>query len=191
MLSKRFEQGWGYSVRRRPEKAVVLLRQAAERDPENPYHLSYYGLSLAAAERKWEEAERLCHTAVCRARRQAQLYLNLAEVYLASDRRQAAADTLARGLHYLPHESGSPVVNLAGSRRGVLRCWASCLARLCAQSQLLGYACATSCYTTFRGGGGWQFEQSQAYFNSFNAKIFFFFFFFKKKKKIRKWALRL
>jgi tetratricopeptide (TPR) repeat protein len=87
-----------------PQKALALLRQAAQRDPDNPYHLSYYGLSLAAAERNWEEAERLCHTAVCRARRQAQLYLNLAEVYLASDRRQAAADTLARGLHYLPHD---------------------------------------------------------------------------------------
>lgn len=86
------------------EKALPLLRQAAERDPENPYYVSYYGLSLAAAERKWGEAERLCHTAVCRGRRQAQLYLNLAEVYIAADRRQAAADTLARGLRYLPRD---------------------------------------------------------------------------------------
>ena len=85
-----------------PSAALPLLRQAAKRDPENPYYVSYYGLSLAASERRWEEAERLCHSAVCRARRQAQLYLNLAEVYLAADRRQAAVDTLALGLHYLP-----------------------------------------------------------------------------------------
>jgi tetratricopeptide (TPR) repeat protein len=85
-------------------KATELLRQAMDRDPENPYYISYYGLSLAEAENKWSEAEQLCHTAVCRNRRQAQLYLNLAEVYVKSGRRQGAADTLARGLRYLPHD---------------------------------------------------------------------------------------
>jgi len=84
--------------------AAELLRSASQTEPENPYYLSYYGLSVAQAEGNWAEAERLCHTAVCRARRQAQLYLNLAEVYLAAGLRQAAADTLARGLHYMPHD---------------------------------------------------------------------------------------
>jgi Flp pilus assembly protein TadD len=84
--------------------AVELLRSASERDPENPYYMSYLGLSLGQAEGMWAEAERLCHTAVCRGRRQAQLYLNLSEVYLCSGRRRAAADTLARGLQYLPHD---------------------------------------------------------------------------------------
>jgi len=85
--------------------AIELLRQAAKRDPENPYYLSYFGLGLGHAEGMWGEAERLCHRAVCRGRRQAQLYLNLAEVYIASGRRQAAADTLALGLHYMPHDA--------------------------------------------------------------------------------------
>jgi tetratricopeptide (TPR) repeat protein len=87
-----------------PRAATELLRQAFECDPENAYYASYYGLGLAHGESNWVEAEQLCHTAVCRERRQAQLYLNLAEVYLLSDRRQAAADTLARGLHYLPSD---------------------------------------------------------------------------------------
>jgi tetratricopeptide (TPR) repeat protein len=85
--------------------AIELLRQAAKRDPENPYYLSYFGLGLGHAEGMWGEAERLCHRAVCRGRRQAQLYLNLAEVYVVSGRRQAAADTLALGLHYMPHDA--------------------------------------------------------------------------------------
>jgi len=85
--------------------AVELLRQAARRDPENPYYISYFGLGLGHAEGMWAEAERLCHRAVCRGRRQAQLYLNLAEVYRASGRRQAAADTLALGLHYMPQDA--------------------------------------------------------------------------------------
>jgi tetratricopeptide (TPR) repeat protein len=85
--------------------AIELLRQAAKRDPENPYYISYFGLGLGHAEGMWGEAERLCHRAVCRGRRQAQLYLNLAEVYTASGRRQAAADTLALGLHYMPHDA--------------------------------------------------------------------------------------
>jgi tetratricopeptide (TPR) repeat protein len=85
--------------------AIELLRQAAKRDPENPYYLSYFGLGLGHAEGMWGEAERLCHRAVCRGRRQAQLYLNLAEVYVASGRRQAAADTLALGLHYMPYDA--------------------------------------------------------------------------------------
>jgi predicted Zn-dependent protease len=87
------------------EAAVKLLRQAMDRDPENPYYVSYYGLSLAHAEGRWQEAEHFCHTAVCRSRRQAQLYLNLAEVYVNSGRPQGAADTLARGLRYLPSDA--------------------------------------------------------------------------------------
>jgi hypothetical protein len=37
-------------------------------------------------------------------RRQAQLYMNLAEVYVAADRKEDAADTLVRGLRYAPHD---------------------------------------------------------------------------------------
>jgi Flp pilus assembly protein TadD len=86
------------------DAAAQALRRAFERDPHDPFYMSYYGLSLGHAQGRWDLAERLCHTAVCRNRRQAQLYLNLAEVYLASGRRRAAADTLARALHRLPHD---------------------------------------------------------------------------------------
>lgn len=102
---KKFREGIARLRDGEPALAVGLLRDAMDRDPENPYYVSYYGLSLAQAEGKWERAARLCHTAVCRGRRQAQLYMNLAEVYLASGRRQAASDTLALALQYIPHDS--------------------------------------------------------------------------------------
>jgi predicted Zn-dependent protease len=85
-------------------KALPHLRSALEQEPSNPFYISYMGVAIAAAEQKWAEAEKLCHSAMRLNRRQAQLYLNLAEVYVAADRRQDAADILARGLHYAPHD---------------------------------------------------------------------------------------
>jgi predicted Zn-dependent protease len=120
---REFREGLAMMRDGEAERAMGLLRQASERDPENPYYLSYYGLSLAYAEGKWADAERLCHTAVCRNRRQAQLYLNLAEVYTASGRKLAAADTLARGLHYMPDDMRlqSEIGKLATRRAPVLK----------------------------------------------------------------------
>jgi len=86
-------------------KALPHLRSALEQEPSNPFYISYVGVAIAAAEQKWAEAEKLCHSAMRMNRRQAQLYLNLAEVYVAADRKQDAADILARGLHYAPHDS--------------------------------------------------------------------------------------
>src|SRR6202166_565545 len=85
-------------------KALPHLRSALDQEPENPFYISYVGVAVAAAEQKWAEAEKLCHSAMRMNRRQAQLYLNLAEVYVAADRKQDAADVLARGLHYAPHD---------------------------------------------------------------------------------------
>ena len=95
-------------------------------------------MSIAYAEGKWADAERLCHTAVCRARRQAQLHLNLAEIYAASGRKQAAADALALGLHYVPDDMRlqTEMGKLATRRPPVLRF----LPRSPALNQFLGLA---------------------------------------------------
>ena len=85
-------------------KALPHLRSALDQDPDNPFYISYVGVAVAAAEQKWAEAEKLCHSAMRMNRRQAQLYLNLAEVYVAADRKQDAADILARGLHFASHD---------------------------------------------------------------------------------------
>jgi len=86
------------------KKALPHLQSALEEEPANPFYISYVGVALAATAQKWAEAEELCRSAIRMNRRQAQLYLNLAEVYVAADRKQDAADTLARGLRYTPHD---------------------------------------------------------------------------------------
>ncbi len=85
-------------------KALPHLKCALEEEPANPFYISYMGVAIAATEQKWAEAEELCRSAIRMSRRQAQLYLNLAEVYIAADRKQDAADTLVRGLRYTPHD---------------------------------------------------------------------------------------
>jgi predicted Zn-dependent protease len=99
-----FRAGLAYLRGGEARKAMPHLKTALEQDPDNPFYISYMGVALAASEQKWAEAEKLCHSAMRMNRRQAQLYLNLAEVYVAADRKQDAADILARGLHFAPHD---------------------------------------------------------------------------------------
>lgn len=85
-------------------RALPHFKSALEEEPGNPFYVSYLGVAVAATEQKWAEAEELCRSAIRMSRRQAQLYLNLAEVYVAADRKLDAADTLVRGLRYSPHD---------------------------------------------------------------------------------------
>jgi Flp pilus assembly protein TadD len=104
-------------------KALPHLRSALDHEPDNPFYVSYLGVAVAASEQKWADAEKLCHSAMRMNRRQPQLYLNLAEVYVAADRKQDAADILARGLHYAPHDQRLKMAldRLSIRRRPVLR----------------------------------------------------------------------
>jgi Flp pilus assembly protein TadD len=83
-----------------PQKALPHMRRAAELDHNNPYYMSYLGVILARSERKWGEAEQLCDSAVRLKRNQAQLYLNLAEVYATAGRREDAVEALQSGLKF-------------------------------------------------------------------------------------------
>ena len=55
---------------------------------------------VLAAEKKWGEAESLCDSAVRMKRNQAQLYLNLADVYKTAGRRDEAVEALQAGLKF-------------------------------------------------------------------------------------------
>lgn len=84
--------------------ALAYFRRAHELERNNPYFLSYFGLSLALAERKWADAERLCESALPLKRNQAQLYLNLAEVCLLAGKKRDAVETLEVGLQHASHD---------------------------------------------------------------------------------------
>jgi predicted Zn-dependent protease len=99
-----FRAGLAYLRGGDATKALPHLKSALEEEPSNPFYISYMGVAIAATQQKWADAEELCRSAIRMSRRQAQLYLNLAEIYVAADRKQDAADTLLRGLRYAPHD---------------------------------------------------------------------------------------
>src|SRR5712692_6923255 len=81
-------------------KSLPHFRKALALDDNNPFYLSYFGLSLAAAERKWDEAESACLSALRMDRTQPELYLNLAKVYLLARKKEEAVETLTSGLRF-------------------------------------------------------------------------------------------
>jgi Flp pilus assembly protein TadD len=97
---REFKQGLTLLRDEYATKALPHMRRAVELDKNNPYYMSYLGVTLARSEEKWGEAERLCDSAVRMKRNQAQLYLNLAEVYSSAGRREDALETLQAGLKY-------------------------------------------------------------------------------------------
>src|SRR5436190_11911305 len=97
---REFKTGLTLLRDRHADKAVPHMRRAVDLDKNNPYYMSYLGVVLARSEGKWGEAERLCDSAVRMKRNQAQLYLNLAEVYAAAGRREDAREALESGLKF-------------------------------------------------------------------------------------------
>ncbi len=92
-----FKEGLKYLRNNYAKKAMAHFTRAAELDKTNPFYLSYLGLTLAAAERNWDAAEEICQRAVKMRRTQAELYLNLAEVYRLADRKDEAVEALTLG----------------------------------------------------------------------------------------------
>jgi Flp pilus assembly protein TadD len=95
-----FKQGVSLLRKGHSSKALEYLRRAAELKQQNPYYLSFLGVSMARAEGKWTAAVELCKTAINLKRKEAQLYVNLAEVYVSAGRRDRAVETLDTALIY-------------------------------------------------------------------------------------------
>jgi len=81
-------------------RALTHIQRASELEKINPYYMSYLGVALARTQQKWADAERLCDAAVRMKRNQAQLYLNLAEVYMVAGRKDDAREALVAGMKY-------------------------------------------------------------------------------------------
>src|SRR5260370_23942518 len=104
--SNEFREGVELLRNEYPEKALVRLRRAYECDNHNPYFMSFLGLSIARAQRKWDQASELCEMAVQLKPKEVQFYLNLGEVYAASGRRERALDKLDDGLRLFGEDAG-------------------------------------------------------------------------------------
>ena len=83
-----------------PTDAYECFHRASELEKQNPYYLSFLGVSMGRAENKWDTAVDLCETALKMKRNEAQLYLNLAEVYRRAGQRDDAIALLDQGLTY-------------------------------------------------------------------------------------------
>jgi Flp pilus assembly protein TadD len=95
-----FKQGVALLRKGHSSEAFEYLRRASELKQQNPYYLSFLGVSMARAQGKWTAAVELCKTALNIKRNEAQLYVNLAEVYVCAGRRDLAVETLDSALKY-------------------------------------------------------------------------------------------
>ena len=97
---REFKTGLTYLRDNYANRALTHIQRASELEKNNPYYMSYLGVALARTQQKWADAERLCDAAVRMKRNQAQLYLNLAEVYMVAGRKEDAREALVAGMKY-------------------------------------------------------------------------------------------
>ena len=88
-----------------PSEALDCMRRASQLEQQNPYYLSFLGVSVARAQKEWQTAAMLCETALSSKRDEAQLYVNLAEVYVSAGRRDDAVTVLDRALSYCRNDA--------------------------------------------------------------------------------------
>ena len=95
---KEFKEGLSLLRNNYAKKALPHLNKAVELDKSNPFYISYLGIALAAGEQSWDQAEEVCLSALKLKRTQAELYINLSEVYRLQGKKEDAIETLSTGL---------------------------------------------------------------------------------------------
>jgi Flp pilus assembly protein TadD len=113
-----FKQGIRLLQEGYPIEAHERFHRAAELETQNAYYLSFLGVSEARGQKTWASAIVHCETAISLKRKEAQFYLNLAEVYLSAGRREDAITVLNNGLIYL---SDDPRIQRARAKLGKRR----------------------------------------------------------------------
>lgn len=102
---KAFKEGLTHYRNSYYGKALPKFQQAVELNRQNPLYVSYLGLLLALAQKKYADAEQLCHAALRMKRNEPQFYLNLAEVYVRARQKSDAVETLSVGLRYTKRDA--------------------------------------------------------------------------------------
>lgn len=101
-----------------PKTALGALREAHALAPDHAQIRSALGLSVALAERDFEQARALCESAAKQEFFNPELYLNLAKVYLSVGRRPEALRYLRRGQMIDPgHAEIRQAISELGLRR--------------------------------------------------------------------------
>jgi tetratricopeptide (TPR) repeat protein len=112
LLNDTFLLGCAYLKEANYKEALVYFRRllaAYEEDSSSivpPELLSYFGLALAFGESRFSEAVTYCKTAIKKEFYRPEFYVNLARVYLKSDRRSRAVDVLNKGLQVDSEDPG-------------------------------------------------------------------------------------
>ena len=77
-----------------PQKALAKLQSAFDSDKNNPYYISFLGVSIARALQDWSQATELCDRAIQLNPKEIQFHLNVAEVYALAGLREMALHKL-------------------------------------------------------------------------------------------------
>lgn len=98
--------------------ALVHFQEAVMLEPQCKGYLSYLGVAVARAERKFSDAEQLCRRAIEAEYHRAEHYYNLGEVYLLSGRRSDAIKNYNQALSWNPNfEAARDALRKLGIRR--------------------------------------------------------------------------
>lgn len=98
--------------------ALVHFQEAVMLEPNAKGYLSYLGVAVAHAQRKFGEAEQLCRRALEAEYHRAEHYHNLGEVHLLAGRRGEAIKCFNQALSWNPnHETSQDSLRKLGVRR--------------------------------------------------------------------------
>jgi tetratricopeptide (TPR) repeat protein len=98
--------------------ALSHFQEAVVLEPQARGYLSYLGLALAHAERKYSDAESLCRRAIEAEYHRPEHYHNLGEVYLLAERRGDAVKSFNQALSWNPSfEPSQDLLRKLGVRR--------------------------------------------------------------------------
>ena len=101
-----FKQGVDFLQTGNPDAAITYLRNAVAAELHNPYYLSFLGLAVGRAQKRWTAAWELCEAAHRMNPNEPQFYVNLAEVYASGNRRKDAHDLLELAAKRFGPEAG-------------------------------------------------------------------------------------